>query len=46
MNAAYLVARWIKSKLNSYSKYRVINWLTGYVGGRIARFAVTKVVTA
>lgn len=44
MNAGYLVARYIKNKLNSMGYNAVVTWLASKVGRTIAQKMVSKVV--
>ncbi len=46
MQAGYLVAQYIKSKLDSWGYNAVVQWLAGKVGSTIAKQIVSKIVTA
>jgi len=44
MKAGYLVSKWIKNKLKSWSQASVINYLATSVGAYTAKKIVSKVV--
>lgn len=45
MKAGYLVSKWVKKKLSSWSKQSVINYLASSVGTYAAKKIVNKVVS-
>lgn len=45
MNAGYLFAKWIKSKLDSMGYNWVIQWLAGKVGTTLARNIVSRILS-
>ncbi|MDO5094846.1 MAG: hypothetical protein Q4D79_15765 [Propionibacteriaceae bacterium] len=46
MNAGYLVAKYIQSKLRAWGYHGVVSWLAARVGGGLAKAIVSRVVTA